>query len=95
MGKNRVRQYTLEFKQQAAELAKKIGTTHAAKQLGVPVQSLHTWKKNANKLDSKPDAVKADLESEIRTLKKEVEELKKVNFILKKAAAFFSQDHLK
>ena len=34
-------------------------------------------------------------EEELKRLRKEVEELKKVNYILKRAAAFFSQDHLK
>jgi transposase-like protein len=32
---------------------------------------------------------------ELLRLRKEVSELKKVNHILKSAAAFFSQDHLK
>jgi transposase-like protein len=32
---------------------------------------------------------------EILRLKKENEELKKVNYILKRASAFFAQDHLK
>jgi transposase len=95
MGKSKVRQYTQEFKQQAAELAIRIGTSNAARHLGVPMQSLHTWKKKTNTLDTKSVSAKVDLENEIRMLKKENEELKKVNFILKKAAAFFSQDHLK
>jgi len=95
MGKKRTRQYTLEFKQQAADLAIKIGTSQAARQLGVPVQSIHSWKKKADEQEPMSAAKKVDLESENRQLKKENEELKKVNYILKKAAAFFSQDHLK
>lgn len=95
MGKTNTRRYTLEFKQQATELALRIGTTQAARQLGVPVQSLHSWKKKADKQEPMSASKKVDLEAENRRLQKENEELKKVNYILKKAAAFFSQDHLK
>jgi len=41
-----------------------------------------------------PAQVLADLE-EIKKLKKQISDLEKTNYILKKAAAFFSQDHLK
>ena len=95
MGKSGNRRYNPEFKQQAAELANRIGTSQAARHLGIPVQNVHTWKKNANKNETKPANVKSDLESEIRQLRKENDELNKVNQILKRAAAFFSQDHLK
>jgi transposase-like protein len=44
------------------------------------------------KSDSKSKSV---LEAENKRLQRENEELKKVNYILKRAAAFFSQDHLK
>lgn len=95
MAKRLTRKYTLEFKQQAAELAIRIGIGRAARQLGVPVSSINEWKQNADK--GKPQSKKSllTLEEENRLLVKENEELKKVNYILKKAAAFFSQDHLK
>jgi len=35
------------------------------------------------------------MQEELRRLRKEVSELKQVNILLKSAAAFFSQDHLK
>lgn len=95
MGKSSNRRYNPEFKQQAAELANRIGTSQAARQLGVPVQNVHTWKKNANKGKSNPANGRTNFESENRQLRKENDELKKVNQILKRAAAFFSQDHLK
>ena len=48
------------------------------------------------KKDEQKAALNQDPESaEIKRLKKEVEDLKSVNYILKRAAAFFSQDHLK
>jgi transposase-like protein len=43
----------------------------------------------------KSEIVKVNLEEENRLLQKKVKELEQVNLILKKAAAFFSQDHLK
>ena len=92
MRKNR--KYTKEFKLQAIELAEVLGNaSRAAKQLGVTSAHLHTWKKLLA-TEVKPDNLDKESEEVLR-LKKENEELKKVNYILKRAAAFFSQDHLK
>jgi transposase len=87
--------YTSEFKQQAAELANRIGCSKAADQLGVQVQNVQRWKKNADDQEPQTKKEKVNLEVENRRLTKELEEQKKINQILKKAAAFFSQDHLK
>ncbi len=95
MGKKQNREYTLEFKQQAAELATRIGSSNAARQLGVPMQSVHSWKQNLKNKEPQSKKVKIDLQEENRRLEKENSELKKVNHILKMAAAFFSKDHLK
>ena len=95
MGKATKRQYTLEFKQQAVELANRIGVGRAAKQLGVCVSNIHGWKAKEKNQEPQSAKVKVNLEEENRRLQKEVDELKKVNQILKRAAAFFSQDHLK
>ncbi|MDZ4662971.1 MAG: transposase [Pseudomonadota bacterium] len=91
--------HTKEFKIQALELVNQLGSyAEAGRQLGIRDSALHTWKKKL-KFEMKKDSEKnsnSNLESEeIKRLKKEVEELKKVNYILKRAAAFFSQDHLK
>lgn len=96
MGKSTDRKYTLEFKQQAADLADRIGVTKAANQLGVPVANVQRWKTELKKVETKiSKQTKLDVEEENRILRRENEELKKVNHILKRAAAFFSQDHLK
>jgi transposase len=95
MGKRKLRKYTSEFKQQAAELAIRIGTTRAARQLGVAVGNVHGWKTKAKNQEPQSEKIKVSLEEENRRLQKENDELKKVNYILKRAAAFFSQDHLK
>ena len=93
------RRHTLEFKQQALELAQQLGSiAEAARRLGVSESLLYSWKgKFKVSLDPKKKTVKSAMDDaeEIKRLRKENEELKKTNYILKKAAAFFSQDHLK
>lgn len=95
MGKFGNRKYTSEFKQQASELAMKIGSRKAADQLGVAMQNIDRWKKLKENQEPQSKKEKVNLEEENRRLVKENKELKDVNYILKKAAAFFSQDHLK
>ena len=89
--------YSPEFKKQAIELAKEIGTKKAAGKLGIQnFQTLGAWLRYSNKIEE--DQEFAELEAakaEIKKLKKEAAEDKKVIAILKDAAAFFSQEHLK
>jgi len=93
------RRHTPEFKQQALELAQQVGSiAEASRRLGVSDSLLYSWKDQFKvSLDPKKKTVKSAMEEaeEIKRLRKENEELKKTNYILKKAAAFFSQDHLK
>jgi transposase len=102
-GKNMRRQlrtYTLEFKKQAITLAAELNSvTMAANKLGISPVNIYDWKKKLEpELSSeakKPEQIDAAEREELLRLRKEVSELKKVNHILKSAAAFFSQDHLK
>lgn len=100
MGKRTRRTFTNEFKVQAVELAEQIGSSiEAANRLGVRADIIRTWRRQLGQgskiKDSRtPAQVMADLE-EIKRLKKQISDLEKTNYILKKAAAFFSQDHLK
>jgi len=95
----RSRKYTKEFKQQAVKLSEDLGSlAEAAKQLGIPDANLHRWKKEVLTGQNLPQTGRvtiADLAAENARLTKENSQLKKVNLILKTAAAFFSQDHLK
>jgi transposase len=87
------RVYTEEFKKQAVKLAADLkNVAKAAKQLGVRDVNIHKWKEQYKLTDS--GVTESEL-AEIKRLKKENEELKKANYILSRAAAFFSQDHLK
>lgn len=105
MGTKSPRQYTQEFKQQAVQLSNDLKSgPKAAAQLGVPKSSIYTWRNQAKAGDlamGKNGAIAmksetpSSLEQENRRLQRELAELKKVNHILKQAAAFFSQDHLK
>ncbi len=93
------REYTKEFKLEAIALAETMGSTlKAAEQLDVPKTNLHSWVTNKNKILNKPITPKVSISveelAELKSLRKEVLHLKKVNHILKAAAAFFSQDHV-
>jgi len=95
----KTRQHTDEFKQGAVELARQLGSvTEAAKQLGINQNSIYAWRSkpelSRNSMTKAP-VVKSAEQIEIERLRKKVGELEKVNQILKCAAAFFSQDHLK
>jgi transposase len=95
MGKKTRRHYTPEFKEQAVALAAELKSISKAEaELGIPHGLIHQWRRKigapANSVEKSESA-----EDEIRRLRQENEKLKKVNQILKSAAAFFSQDHLK
>ncbi len=93
------RRYTKEFKIEALNLAKELGSySAAARQLGINDGVLHGWKdKYGISINDKTKSVVESVKEadEIRELKKKIQELEKTNYILKRAAAFFSQDHLK
>jgi transposase-like protein len=91
------RKYTIEFKQQAVELAKSLGSSKkAADQLGISDVNIHVWKKNLAEGKSPSNGPRQEsTEEELKRLRRENVEQKKVIHILKSAAAFFSQDHLK
>ena len=95
-----MKHYTKEFKLQAVKLAEELGSAvQAGKQLGVPDANIYAWKKRYSgetlTTTKKPEIKPEELAKENQRLQQENAQLKKVNHILKAAAAFFSQDHLK
>jgi len=104
MGVLHPRKYTSEFKRQAVALSDELGSApKAAQQLGVPESNIHNWREKletgAPVANSRSGMVKAKSgespDEELSRLRRETAEQKKVIHILKAAAAFFSQDHLK
>lgn len=96
MEKRTRRRFSQEFKVQAVELAEQLGSFRvAAERLGVSDDSIRLWKSTFDGTSKGSVAEQAQEVEEIKKLKKQIIELEKTNYILKKAAAFFSQDHLK
>lgn len=90
------RTFTSEFKAQAVQLAMDLkSTTEAGKQLGVSESVIRVWIKKSVQVTAFQSQEPGFSVEEFRRIQKENEKLKKVNQILKSAAAFFSQDHLK
>ena len=93
-----VRKYTKEFKQEAVKLAiKSSSITHTAKELGIPVGTLHTSihvlknKGNITTMEANGSKDMAGLIEENRRLHKELAIAKEEKEILKKAASYFAQ----
>ena len=88
------RKYAQEFKQDALELAEKIGVSNAARKLNISLSCLQRWKCQKNlPIEKSQDVLK--LQREIKKLKKELAEEKATVEILKKATAFFSKENVK
>lgn len=93
------RQYTEEFKIEAARLAQSVGQHEAARRLGVPVATLGNWVRRQRK---GPQSAQADtsiapkrpvseLEAENSRLRKELASAKLDIEILRKATAYFAK----
>src|SRR6056297_2791775 len=96
---NNNKRYSLEFKEEAIKLARKIGVPKAASELSVTSKSIHDWIKKFAP-EAKPEVSKStstvqELEAENRRLRKENEYLNKINDVLKKSTAIFSSDQIK
>ena len=97
--KKQMRKYPQEFKLDAVKLAKEIGCTKAAKELGIPIATLETWLKKSKKGElcgaGTPPATAITLAEEVKRLKQEVKELRRTNEILRGATAFFAASQKK
>lgn len=94
------RQYTMEFKIEAARLAESVGGSEASRRLGIPESSVWNWLKlkRNGKLDESAATSGAtrrpasELEAELSRLRRENASLKLDNDLLKKAAAYFAKE---
>ena len=100
------RKYEKEHKVQAVKLAKEIGAGKAAKELGIPVDTLYGWQKavREGRLDagSRGPVEAMSLAEELGTLRKQIKalerenrRLKEENEFLAEASAFFAASRRK
>ena len=89
--------YTPEFKESSVKLAleSKNTITQTAKELGVNVNTLHTWIHNYSGVKATNIANDDNkLLEELKKLKKEIAQVTMERDILKKAAAYFAKESL-
>ena len=91
------RKYSREFKIRACEMVLKDGMKHAvvAEKLGIHLVMLHRWIDEFQTYGDEAFVGKGHqraADAELRKLKKELEQLKLENEILKKAAAYFAKN---
>ena len=89
------KQYTPEFKAEAAKLVlvEGLSRAQAARDLGVPESVLGRWVQLAER-DVQPGALTTEERAELKELRKQVKVLRTEREILKKAAAFFAKESL-
>jgi transposase len=83
--------HTTEFKQEAVQLAVKIGVAAAARDLGVYESQIYDWR---NKFQQKKSSSQreAELAAEVAKLKRQLAEQAEDLAILKKAATYFAKN---
>ena len=102
------RQYDHEFRVQAVKLAKEIGQSKAAAELGIPKNTLYTWvhQHKLGNLDlgsgtQTPERALSlneeliQLRQLVKEQNKEIKRLKEDNEFLEEASAFFAASRLK
>ena len=101
MARKRNQAYTEEFRREAVKRSEQPGATQAqvAKELGVSAQQIANWKRQFKRLSDKQfnslngvDYSKSESE-ELRRLRRENKRLQEEMAFLKKAAAYFANDH--
>ncbi len=102
-GKPNARRYSEAEKERAVravrQLRKELGVDHGtvkrvADQLGIGVESLRGWVKQADIDEGRKPGVTSAEAARVRELEQEVRELRRANEILRKASAYFAQAEL-
>ena len=95
MSKETSQIYSPEFRESAVKLANDSDhpISHTARELGVNVNTLHTWISKYSQINSATgNRTDAHLYEELKQLKKDNARLKEERDILKKAAAYFANE---
>ena len=100
--------YDREYKAQAVKLAKEIGQAKAARELGVPKNTLYGWVRARRQGDldlgagtQTPESAMTlneelkQLRQQVKEQEKEIRRLKKENELVEEASAFFAASRLK
>jgi transposase len=92
------KRYTAEFKIEALRLVRESGkpVMQIAREVGIPADLLHSWKRKAEKVAEEKDAlpghgVRTGEAAENERLRRELERVTQERDFLKKAAAYFAQ----
>lgn len=90
------RTYTEDFQKDAIKLAlRSASISKTAKELGIPVGTLHTWIRNSGNANRDNETTSTvNLTEELKILRKENARLKEEKEILKKAAAYFARESM-
>ena len=94
MGEKRsYKSYTKEFKEEAVALVRDQGYTvpQASKSLGIATNMLYRWKQKIED-QQQGKTLSEDERDELKSLRKEVKNLRMEKEILKKASAFFAKE---
>ena len=101
--KKKVPTYTAEFRDRAVRLAKEHRDDYSsdnaafiaiAAKLGCSADSLRVWHRQAERDAGNIAGPTSEEKSQIKSLEREVRELRQANEILKKASAYFAQAEL-
>ena len=96
MSREKPKTYTAEFRASAVKLANEPDkpTAQIAKDLGINVNTLHTWIKKYSSPTENDKSIRTDehLYEELKRLKKEIAQLTEERDLLKKAAAYFAKE---
>ncbi|QPK61392.1 transposase [Methylomonas sp. LL1] len=96
MSQEKPNTYTAEFRASAVKLANESDKpiSQVAQDLGINVNTLHTWIGKYSRPKDSNKAVRTDehLYDELKRLKKEVARLTEERDLLKKAAAYFAKE---
>lgn len=82
--------YSEEFKEEALTLARETSVSSASAKLGVSTKTIYGWRQQ-KRLSEAPEKVSGGMETQNRQLRREIEELRQANTILKKALGFFAK----